>query len=221
MALMRDPTDADPENITKQDTKIALEEDGDVAQENSDYATVAGFVEAQFQRAKDSRRNDEDRWLMAYRNYRGIYGPEVQFTNTEKSKAFVKITKTKVLASYAQIVDVLYASQKFPIRVQPSNYPKNVAGAVHYDPNALTTEKVSEKLGADYKVPRSIARPDIARELGVYKDRMQPIKDDLEQGPGITPSAITFEPAKKAAQMMKIRCMTSLMKVRRQNILGR
>ena len=101
MALMRDPTDADPENITEQDTVIALEEDGDVAQENSDYATVAGFVESQFQRAKDSRRNDEDRWLMAYRNYRGIYGPEVQFTNTEKSKAFVKITKTKVLASYA------------------------------------------------------------------------------------------------------------------------
>ena len=203
MALMRDPTDADPENITEQDTVIALEEDGDVAQENSDYATVAGFVESQFQRAKDSRRNDEDRWLMAYRNYRGIYGPEVQFTNTEKSKAFVKITKTKVLASYAQIVDVLYASQKFPIGVQPSNYPKNVAGAVHYDPNALTTEKVSEKLGADYKVPRSIARPDIARELGVYQDRMQPIKDDLEHGPGITPSAITFEPAKKAAQMME------------------
>ena len=102
-----------------------------------------------------------------------------------------------------QILDVLYASQKFPIGVQPSNYPKNVAGAVHYDPNALTTEKVSEKLGTDYKVPWSIAWPDIARELGVYQDRMQPIKDDLEQGPGITPSAITFAPAKKAAQMME------------------
>ena len=63
-------------------------------------------MESQFQKAKDSRRSDEDRWLMAYRNYRGIYGPEVQFTDTEKSQAFVKITKTKVLASYAQIVDV-------------------------------------------------------------------------------------------------------------------
>ena len=48
MALMRDPTDADPENITEQDTVIALEEDGDVVQENSDYATVAGFVESRF-----------------------------------------------------------------------------------------------------------------------------------------------------------------------------
>ena len=77
-----------------------------------------------------------------------------------------------------------------------------MAGAVHYDPNAQTIEKVSEKLVADYKASRSIARPDIARELGVYKDRMQPIKDDLEHGPGIV-YAITFEPAKKAAQMME------------------
>ena len=203
MALMRDPTEVDPDIITEQDTVVALEEDGDVALENSEYASVANFVESQFQRAKDSRRNDEDRWLMAYRNYRGIYGPEVQFTSTEKSKAFVKITKTKVLASYAQIVDVLYASQKFPIGVQPSNYPKDVAAAVHYDPNALTTEKIKEKVGADYKVPRSIVRPDIAKELGVYKDRVQPVQDELEKGPGLTASAITFEPAKKAAQMME------------------
>ena len=126
MVLMRDPTEVDPEVITEQDTVVALEEDGDVAQENSEYASVANFVESQFQKAKVSRRSDEDRWLMAYRNYRGIYGPEVQFTDTEKSKAFVKITKTKVLATYAQIVDVLYASQKYPIGVQPSNYPKDV-----------------------------------------------------------------------------------------------
>ena len=66
---------------------------------------------------------------------------------------------------------MIYASQKFPIGVQPSNYPKDVAAAVHYDPNALTTEKIKEKVGADYIVPRSIVRPDIAKELSVYKDR--------------------------------------------------
>ena len=62
MALMRDPTEVDPEVITEQDTVVALEEDGDVAQENSEYAWVANFVESQFQKAKDSRRSDEDRW---------------------------------------------------------------------------------------------------------------------------------------------------------------
>ena len=36
MALMRDPAEVDPRVITEQDTVVALEEDGDVAQENSE-----------------------------------------------------------------------------------------------------------------------------------------------------------------------------------------
>ena len=70
-----------------------------------------------------------------------------------------------------------------------------MAAAVYYEPNALTTEKVQEKLGADYKIPRSIVRPDIAKELGVYEARVQSVQNELEQGAGITASAITFEPA--------------------------
>ena len=37
-----------------------------------------------YQKAEDSRQNDEDRWLRAYRNYRGLYGPDVQFSEAEK-----------------------------------------------------------------------------------------------------------------------------------------
>ena len=55
----------------------------------------------------------------------------------------------------------------------------------------------------DYKVPRSIVHADIAKELGVYEARVQTVQGELEQGPGITTSAITFEPAKKAVQMME------------------
>ena len=58
MALMRDPKDVDPEVITEKDTVVALEEDGDVAQENSEYATVANLVKSQFQKAIDSPRSD-------------------------------------------------------------------------------------------------------------------------------------------------------------------
>ena len=84
MALMRDPTEVDPEVITDQDTFVVLEEDGDVAQENSEYASVANFVESQFQKAKDSRRSDEDRWLMAYRNI-GAYMALKFSSQTRKS----------------------------------------------------------------------------------------------------------------------------------------
>ena len=173
---MQKPDDLDPENATEADAVVALDEDGDVEQENLEYSGVAAYVESQFRRSKDDRLTDETRWLMSYRNYRGLYGPEVAFTDTEKSQAFVKITKTKVLAAYAQVVDVLMAGSKFPIGIEPRNYPSNVADAVHFDAQALTDEKVQETVQVDYKVPRSISRPDIAKDLGVFQERVQPIE---------------------------------------------
>lgn len=203
MALMDRPTDTNPEDVTETDRVVSLEEDGDVEQENTEYSGVVAFIDGQFRRSKDHRRTDEDRWLTAYRNYRGIYGSDVQFTDTEKSQAFIKITKTKVLAAYAQVVDVLFAGGKYPLGIEQRKFPNNVADAVHYDPNALTTDKVKEKTGVDYKVPRNIVRPEIAKELGLYEDKLKPIEEELEVGPGTNPGSITFEPAKVAAQKME------------------
>ena len=203
MALMDKPSNISSEDVTESDMVVSLEESGDVEQENRDYSGVAAYVNTQFQRSKDHRLSDETRWLTSYRNYRGLYGEDVRFTSTEKSKAFVKITKTKVLAAYAQLVDVLFAGSKFPIGIEARNYPNNVAGSVSFDPNSLTSEKVKEQTGVDYQIPGTIVRPDIAKDLGVYKDLLEPIKDDLEAGPGTNPGSITFEPAKRAAQKLE------------------
>ena len=82
-------------------------------------SSVVAFVEERYKRAEDARYADEERWLKAYRNYRGLYGKDVQFTDTEKSRVFVKVTKTKTLAAYGQIVDVLFGNNKFPLSVNP------------------------------------------------------------------------------------------------------
>lgn len=203
MALMDKPTGPAPEDQTESSDVVALEEDGDVEQENLEFSGVASFIETQYRRSKDQRMSDEERWLMAYRNYRGIYGPEVQFTDTEKSQSFVKITKTKVLAAYAQVVDVLFAGSKFPVGIEARRDPNNVAGAVNYDPNAITEDKISEKLNVSYKPKRAVARPSLDRDLGPYRDKLRPVQDELELGQGTTTSAITFEPAKRAANRME------------------
>lgn len=203
MALMDKPTGSLTEDQTEAEQVVALVEDGDVAQENLDFSGAASFIQGQFRKSKDHRLSDEERWLMAYRNYRGIYGPDVQFTETEKSQAFVKITKTKVLAAYAQIVDVLFAGSKFPVGIESRKYPNNVAGEVNYDPNAITSKKVEEMAGVQYTPKRPIARPDIEKDLGPYKAKLEPIADELEMGSGDSPSAVYFEPAKMAAQTME------------------
>ena len=200
MAIMDKPI---PEDVTDSDLVVPLTEDGDVLEENLEYSGAVGFVEGQYLRSKDARRGDETRWLDAYRNYRGLYSSEVQFTETEKSKAFIKITKTKVLAAYAQVVDVLFAGSKFPIGIEARQFPNNVAGAVSYNPNALTKDKIQEEVGVDYSPKTSIVRPDLARDLGMYKDALQPIEDDLELGTGKVAGSITYEPAKRAAQKME------------------
>jgi len=200
MALMNKPL---PDDVTDSDLAVPLAEDGDVEAENLSYSGAVAFIKGQFRRSKDARLADEERWLDAYRNYRGLYSSEVQFTETEKSKAFIKVTKTKVLAAYAQVVDVLFAGSKFPIGIESRQFPNNLVDAVNFNPNALTEENIKEKAGVDYKPKRSIARPDIAKDLGIFADDLKDIEDDLELGAGKTAESITFEPAKRAAQKME------------------
>ena len=200
MALMDKPL---PEDATDSDLVVPLDETGDVEAENIEFSGTVAFIKSQFKRSQEARRVDEERWLSAYRNYRGLYSSEVQFTETEKSKAFIKVTKTKVLAAYAQVVDVLFAGSKFPIGIEARQFPNNVADTVSFNPNELTTEKVKDQTGIDYQIPNNIVRPDLAKDLGVYEEQLTPIESELELGAGNMPGSITYEPAKRAAMKME------------------
>ena len=192
-----------PEDAVDTSLAMSVEEDGNAEEQNIELSNTVAYIKSQYERAKDARLSDEDRWLDAYRNYRGVYSSEVQFTETEKSKAFIKVTKTKVLAAYAQVVDVLFAGSKFPIGIEARKYPNNVEDKVTFNPNRLTTEKVKEQANLDYNVPYNIARPDIAKDLGVYKDKLGPIEDELEVDTSNIQGSMVFEPAKVAAQRME------------------
>ena len=68
--------------------------------EEDQRINLVGTILDRFYKAEDARRSDERRWLRAYENYRGLYGKTVKFRESEKSRIFVKITKTKVLAAF-------------------------------------------------------------------------------------------------------------------------
>jgi hypothetical protein len=146
---------------------LSYETDEVVAAESADdtlfssVSSIVSFVEQRFKRAEDSRQADETRWLRAYRNYRGIYGTDVQFTSTEKSRVFVKITKTKALAAYGQIVDVLFGNNKFPLSVEPSVLPDGVAESVHInlDPNAGPAQQMLKGAFGEEQAPTYLFGP--------------------------------------------------------------
>ena len=88
------------EDIMIEDDAIALEDGG---MTETDESGIIPFIMDKYHRADKYRENDEMRWLRSYRNYRGIYGSDVQFTEAEKSRVFIKVTKTKTLAAYGSI----------------------------------------------------------------------------------------------------------------------
>ena len=94
---------------------------------------LAGYVKSRFEDSENGRRSHEQRWLQAYKNFRGIYDSTTQYRDSERSKVFVRITKTKVLAAYGQIVDILFANKKFPLVVEDTPVPEGVAKFAHLE----------------------------------------------------------------------------------------
>ena len=191
-----------------EDDAIALEDVEDSVLEDTGVSSIVPFVMEKYQRAEDYRYQDEERWLKAYRNYRGLYGPDVQFTEAEKSRVFIKVTKTKTLAAYGQIVDVLFANNKFPLSIEPTELPEGVEGDVHFDPQA--PEGMQEELQSPYgykgdgqDLPAGATAKTLMDRLGALKNKLAPVEDKLQKGPGTTPTAITFSPAMVAAKKMQ------------------
>ena len=196
------------------DEVVAAEDSSDSIFEQKE--SVVTFVEDRYKRAEDHRNADEQRWLRAYRNYRGIYSSDVQFTDTEKSRVFVKVTKTKTLAAYGQIVDVLFGNNKFPLSVNPSVLPDGVAENVHIniDPKA---EQAGDALNSVTEA--SIPRPylidgdtslqpgetlmDLENRLAGLSGKLEPVSEKIVEGAGTTATTVTFHPAMVAAKKME------------------
>lgn len=162
--------------------------------------SIEAYVQERFNKAEDARYAEEQRWIRAYRNYRGLYGDDVAFTDTEKSRIFVKVTKTKVLAAFGQMTEVLFGGNKFPITIDPTTLPDGVEESVHMETDD-EIKKAEKAAGLEPLLPGE-TMPEFLRRLGGMKKELEPIKD-LRPGPGKTPSQITFEPAMIAAKKME------------------
>ena len=101
--------------------------------EEDQQRNLIGIIKGRFAQAEESRETDERRWLRAYENYRGLYSKSVKFRESEKSRVFVKVTKTKVLAAFGQLVDVIFGTGKFPIGISETKIPEGETDYAHLD----------------------------------------------------------------------------------------
>ena len=198
------------DEIVVESEAVSLEDSEDTVITDVSTTNIIPFVMERYYRAEDYREQDEQRWLRAYRNYRGLYGSDVQFTEAEKSRVFIKVTKTKTLAAYGQIVDVLFANNRFPLSVDPTELPEGVVKDVSFDPKEPEELRGSTNLssspygfkGDGKELPKGATAKTLEQMLGPLEDKLKDVKN-LKAEVGKTPTAITFSPALVAAKNME------------------
>ena len=192
-----------------------MDEEKKSADQISDSSPIIGHIREKFSQSETSRLFDERRWLKAYRNYRGLYGPEMAFRTNEKSRVFVKITKTKVLAAFGQIIEVLFSAGKFPLGISPTPVPEDIAEYAHLKqqkqqapeqpqdpygfkgdgreiPPGATADMLMKNLAQEYENvgfdegPANVGEPQIEPAAIGAKNLEKLIHDQLEESEAIT-----------------------------------
>jgi len=179
-------------------------DDKDSGEFETDLAGVESFVMGRFNRAKETRREMEERWLEAYVNYRGENTPNTQYRAVEESDFFLKITKTKTLAAYGIIHEIMFPNNgnKFPVMVKPTPVPEGVEESVHVDPKAPKQDTDAPQSPYGFPGDGKDPAPGATRNLGAIKDMFKGIMGQVKEGTGNTPSALNFFPAEEAARRM-------------------
>jgi hypothetical protein len=191
--------------------------------ESDQKSNLVGLITSRFAQAEDKRDMDERRWLRAYENYRGLYNKSVKFRASEKSRIFVKITKTKVLAAFGQLVDVMFGTGKFPIGVTETKVPEGEYGTAHLDtanPTPGMETSIPDNLGnriedepqeeeenpydVGYVGDGRTLKPGATFNKGVFTDSLEDQAEDmLVEGNSPDPSKFDINPAQKAARRME------------------
>lgn len=111
---------------------------------------LAAKIKEDWRISRDARLSDERRWLKAFRNYRGEYDAEtLSRIEADSSRVFVKFTKAKVISAYGQILDIMFARNKFPLSIDPTPKPLGVAERAYLDEqgSGLTTDEALDPYG--------------------------------------------------------------------------
>ena len=175
---------------------------------------LVALLSDRYELAKSARDDDESRWLTAYHNYRGLYGKSVRFRESEKSRVFVKVTKTKVLAAFGQLVDVIFGGNKFPIGVTETKIPEGIEEHASFNPSLETSMPSVEE--EDEVVEEEKINPfDVGYEgdevlkagsttgSGDFDVVRPEEKLDMQEGIVSIPQALKVKPAQQAARRME------------------
>ena len=190
--------------------------------EESQELNLVGIIKSRYALAETARDSDERRWLQAYENYRGLYNKGVKFRESEKSRVFVKVTKTKVLAAFGQLVDVIFGTGKFPIGIAETDLPEGEKENAYLDANNPTTgieSNIPDNIGnrledpilenpydVGYEGDGKVLKAGATYGTGMFEETLEnklAAEGNLVEGTTPLPNIPEISPAQKAARRME------------------
>ena len=185
--------------------------------EEEQQRNLIGIIKGRYAQAENARDIVEKRWIRAYENYRGLYAKNVKFRESEKSRIFVKITKTKVLAAFGQLVDVIFGTGKFPIGISETKIPEGETDIAHLDINNPTPDietsipddignRIDNPYDVGYEGDGKILKPGATFYNGVFEDSLEDQAKEagiLADGVSYNPQELELSPAQRAARRME------------------
>ena len=141
-------------------------------QEQTELNSLGQVLESKYTEYKDARDDIEDDWIEDLRAFMGQYDPEVLAQIQQKgdrSQVYVGLTRTKVLAAFSRITDLLFQpGQKFfsiestPVVKQP-----------------LVEKELTEQAALEIMQAAQVVDPGLVDDL--IQARLQELKEELEE----------------------------------------
>ena len=147
------------------------EKESDGVQDQS-MLNLGARLSSTFTEYKDARKETESEWLKDLRQFQGQYEADVLARLNEagsRSKVFVGLTRTKVMAAYSRIVDLLFQHGDSFFGIEPTPVP---------DLDPMQAMQIRQ-LATQQIVDASNMSPDMNQDL--VRARMAELEDDLKK----------------------------------------
>ncbi len=141
-------------------------------EEEQQLDSLGSTLRAKFAEYKDARNDVEDDWIEDLRAFMGQYDPEVIAKIQEKgerSQVYVGLTRTKVLAAYSRMTDLLFQpGQKF-FAIEPTPITKQ----------PLVEKDLTERAALEIMQAAEVIDPGLVDDL--IAARFAELKEELEE----------------------------------------
>lgn len=172
---------------------VAEEKESDGTQDHS-IQSLGSRLAHIYQEYKDARKETENEWLKDLRQYNGLYEPDVLARLNEagsRSKVFVGLTRTKVMAAYSRIIDLMFQHGDVFFACEPTPVA---------DLDPLKAIKLREQATQEIMMASQMMDPNVNQDLVLA--RIAELEDEFKE--------IEQKAAREAAEKMTAEIMDQL-----------